>query len=246
MVPMSIELRDYGYLTSFYFEDEIEGLKMVTEYFCSFFETPIIDDATLTFFSIPNQAVIITDWLFQRQKSVRWYQIEILNANDTVARNLLDKCRFASSIMFCMVVSPEFKYDFEFKKDGKVYIDFGSWFTLENLLNVNCEHLTLFKTPLTNMDINLFIKHWMTSDLKFHSVKIYPKEVLNLDVIVSEIPVVRRERRDCFDVTNNKIVTIFNGLEVKQNDGLKTATISINDDPLNEFGRFWMIVWDTL
>uniref|UniRef100_A0A1I7UIN0 F-box domain-containing protein n=1 Tax=Caenorhabditis tropicalis TaxID=1561998 RepID=A0A1I7UIN0_9PELO len=48
-----------------------------------------------------------------------------------------------------------------------------------------------------------------------------------------------------FEMTNNKIVTIFNGLEVKQNDGLKTATISINDDPLNEFGRFWMIVWDT-
>uniref|UniRef100_A0A1I7UV42 FBA_2 domain-containing protein n=1 Tax=Caenorhabditis tropicalis TaxID=1561998 RepID=A0A1I7UV42_9PELO len=243
-VPISIEAKDSAYFMNLYYEDQIEGLKTVADYFCALFEQDI-DGINITSSSIPNGLVTVTEWVIQRQRSLRAFWISPMDASDTVARYLLDKSSILSQIISYMTVPPEFRIDFKYERQGYLEIHSGSWFTLENLLTVNCNELFLRGTLLTSADINSFLKRWMTSDLNFTEVRIYPKERLNLDVLFSGIPAFTIPKK-VYKSDRNEKVTICNGIEIKRNDGMMMASILIHRTlPTNENGRFRMMIFKT-
>uniref|UniRef100_A0A1I7TCA0 FBA_2 domain-containing protein n=2 Tax=Caenorhabditis tropicalis TaxID=1561998 RepID=A0A1I7TCA0_9PELO len=240
---MSIETKDSEYCMNLYFEDQIEGLKTVTEYFCSLFGLDIYS-INISRYTILNGPSDVIEWIIQRQKRLSAFWVEHLDASDTVASLLLDKCRIGSSAYINMKVPHQFEFNFKFEGDGYLEIQRGSWFTLENMLNVNCEKLSLRGTSLTNRDINLFLKHWMSTDLKFTQIKIYPEKPMSENVIFTGIPTVRKNTKV---YKETEVFAIYKGFQVKRNDGLKTARIMVNHvDPYNRHGLFWMVIWDTV
>uniref|UniRef100_A0A1I7UA03 FBA_2 domain-containing protein n=3 Tax=Caenorhabditis tropicalis TaxID=1561998 RepID=A0A1I7UA03_9PELO len=94
------------------------------------------------------------------------------------------------------------------------------------------------------MEINTFLKHWMSSDLKFEEIRI-EMEAIRWDVLFSEISVVPRSN-DVVRVYKDalKNINVSGRFDIKRNDGL-TATIAFNGK-LEGHSIFQMIIWDYL
>uniref|UniRef100_A0A1I7V0N7 F-box domain-containing protein n=1 Tax=Caenorhabditis tropicalis TaxID=1561998 RepID=A0A1I7V0N7_9PELO len=231
------------YSLNLYFKDKIEGLKTVTEYFCSYFEQEIYLFRIEGESFIENGIMTVMDWILERQKTINGFRIEDVNVNETLANYVLDKLNSSSRVLMNMKVPDEFRANFKVDGEIDLSIHAASWFTFENLLNINCTDLNVENSQLTNADINSFLKHWMTNDLKFEHLRIQSEDEFIFDVIFSGIPTFRNPQRT-FKNRGKVYRTVYNGIEVKRNDGLKTATIEI--DPTNQRAPFYMTVWDTL
>uniref|UniRef100_A0A1I7V0N6 FBA_2 domain-containing protein n=1 Tax=Caenorhabditis tropicalis TaxID=1561998 RepID=A0A1I7V0N6_9PELO len=231
------------YSLNLYFKDQIEGLKTVTDYFCSYFEQEIYLFRIEGESFIENGIMTVMDWILERQKTINGFRIEYVNVNETLANYILDKLNILSFVIMNMKMPEDFRTDFKVEGEIDLKINAASWFTFQNLLNINCKDLTIENSQLTNADINSFLKHWMSNDLKFEHLRIYSEDDFIFDVIFSGIPTFRNPQRT-FKNLGKVYRTVYNGIEVKRNDGLKTATIEI--DPTNQRAPFYMTVWDTL
>uniref|UniRef100_A0A1I7V0U0 FBA_2 domain-containing protein n=1 Tax=Caenorhabditis tropicalis TaxID=1561998 RepID=A0A1I7V0U0_9PELO len=240
-IPMSIDTEEYS--MNLYFDDQIEGLKTATDYFCSFFDQEICGiniNSSLNF----SGPMIVIEWLLERQKRFTYIRSECEKTNDTVAKYILDKCNLCSAVIIDFKLPAEFRYNFKFESEWSIEIHSGSWVTLNNLLNINCKELILKGTQLTNNEINSFLKHWFTSDLKFQMVKI-DMEVLNLNVLFSGLPFYqnRENIKRVFKALDNGSYFVSGGLDIIREDRRMRATITLTPT-LQQQGTFWMFVSD--
>ncbi|EFP01104.1 hypothetical protein CRE_17797 [Caenorhabditis remanei] len=54
---------------------------------------------------------------------------------------------------------PNFQFRDNFRKIDYLFISDGSWVTIDNLLTMDGREIMMFKSSLTNIDINTFLKH---------------------------------------------------------------------------------------
>uniref|UniRef100_A0A1I7TFS0 FBA_2 domain-containing protein n=1 Tax=Caenorhabditis tropicalis TaxID=1561998 RepID=A0A1I7TFS0_9PELO len=241
--PISLEKRipEEEYSIYLFFEDKIEGLKTVSDYLCSFFEVDNIHSVYVNSLLKPYAPQILMEWILNRQERLYHFMTECKNTSDTVAENLLDKCRFMDIAHFNLELTPNFKTSFEFG-GACLSVKKGHWLTIDNLLNINCLVLNISGSILTSMEMNVFLKHWMTTNLWLRYVSIN-MNVMVQEVLFSGIPVIQQEddfrrdyRRPC-----GRVIEITGGFDITRNDGT-TATI-IHDGTLGE-KTFCMVVWN--
>uniref|UniRef100_A0A1I7U4J7 FBA_2 domain-containing protein n=1 Tax=Caenorhabditis tropicalis TaxID=1561998 RepID=A0A1I7U4J7_9PELO len=241
-IPMNIEIVGSSTDIYLYFDVKIEGIKAVTEYFCSLFEKEIYG-ASLSTVLRRSAPVTIMEWILKRQKRIHFLMLESWDMTETIATNLLSKFNNAEIVMIDFEFRSKFKSSFKFE-GTKIEILNSDWFTLNNLLNISCFHLFLAKSKLTSVDMNEFLKHWMTNDLKFKEIKIEMEEI-QLDVLFSEISVIQRTNdvKRIYKKSENQSIDIYGGFDIKRNNDGVTATI-VHDGGFEEVRReFWMIVW---
>uniref|UniRef100_A0A1I7TWV3 FBA_2 domain-containing protein n=1 Tax=Caenorhabditis tropicalis TaxID=1561998 RepID=A0A1I7TWV3_9PELO len=221
------------------FEDLIEGLKMVTEYFCSLFGKDIIDVRVSSHLN-PYGPVIIMEWIIRRQKGIDYFATSCKKTSNSVAEYIFDKLNHARGAFIKLSLSPKFKKNFKFEG---MFLDLRQcpWFTLDSLLSVNCERLDVKGSRLTNTEMNSFLKHWITSDLKFKRIVI-EMEVIRLDDLFSEIEVtqVASDVQRTYKHKCNHNFTINGGFDIKRND---EVTATIDHDGTEQKKTFSMFVW---
>uniref|UniRef100_A0A1I7TWV4 FBA_2 domain-containing protein n=1 Tax=Caenorhabditis tropicalis TaxID=1561998 RepID=A0A1I7TWV4_9PELO len=241
VIPMTFEIIDDSeYHMNLYFEDKIEGLKAVTEYFCSLFQQEIYDVRVSSALNL-NGPVTVMEWILKRQKRFHFYMIGSENMSETVAADLLSKINNAEEVSIEFEFGANFKPSFTFEGDCLEMQD-SPWFTLNNLFSMNCSYLFVGETKLTNMDMNAFLKHWISNDLKFKEI-IIGMEAIRLDVLFSGIPGIQRTNNveRVYKNSDNRSLYMNGGFDIKRYDGV-TATLVHNGG----FGvsEFWMIVLD--
>uniref|UniRef100_A0A1I7THZ2 FBA_2 domain-containing protein n=1 Tax=Caenorhabditis tropicalis TaxID=1561998 RepID=A0A1I7THZ2_9PELO len=221
-------------------KDRIEGLKVLSEYLCSVFEIHI-SDFCITSHLNPNDQISIMDWV--TKKGLPRLGICFNKTNITAAERLLSKVNQADDVFitFRDFKTPDFKTSFKFERHD-ITLKQCNWFSLDNLLNINSSKLHVNESKLTNKEMNSFLKHWMSSDLKFGKVAISMVEEVRIDDLFNEIPFEERTNdveRVFQDFYGPR--TISGGYDIKRNDGM-IATIV--DDRLSRKELFVMIVWD--
>uniref|UniRef100_A0A1I7UV34 FBA_2 domain-containing protein n=1 Tax=Caenorhabditis tropicalis TaxID=1561998 RepID=A0A1I7UV34_9PELO len=226
-----------------YFDDRIEGLKIIAEYLCSLFEKDV-SDLFLSSSLSPTGPQEVMKWVNEHQKGFHKIFIQCENISDTVAEYLFENMHHGKIVLFNFKLTPKFKAHFNF--DGDVLqLRQVFWFTLENLMSINCSKLIVKGSQLTIRDMNTFLKHWMSNDLKFGDVAI-EIDALNLEVLFNEIAVIEQndDVRRFYKTIDDRTFAVFGGFDIQRNDGM-TATIVYNEN-LIETKAFWMIVWDNL
>uniref|UniRef100_A0A1I7TT42 FBA_2 domain-containing protein n=1 Tax=Caenorhabditis tropicalis TaxID=1561998 RepID=A0A1I7TT42_9PELO len=242
-IPMNIEIVEDSaeYFIFLYFDDKMKGLKAVTEYFCSLFQQDIYGVGLSSALN-PNAPMTVMEWILERQQRIHYLMMGSENMSEKVAAYLLSKVNNAESVMVELQLSSNFRSSFKFEGDD-ISIQESHWFTLDNLLNISCFNLFLVESKLTSMDMNAFLKHWMTRDLKFKEITI-GMEVMQLDVLFSEISVIQRTNdvKRVYKNSENRSFHIYGGFDIKRKDGV-TATV-VHNGGFEVKRKFWMIVWD--
>uniref|UniRef100_A0A1I7UV28 FBA_2 domain-containing protein n=2 Tax=Caenorhabditis tropicalis TaxID=1561998 RepID=A0A1I7UV28_9PELO len=237
-IPMCYGNQGTEYYMDLYFDDKIHGFKVITEFICSLFRKDVSKVYLLSSLN-PSDPQKIMEWVIGRQKSIQSFHIQCENTSDTVAEYLLDNVNHANKAFIDLKLTTNFKANFKF--DGERFdILQGLWFTLDNLMSINCCILFVKGSRLTSKEINTFLKHWMSNDLKFGNIFI-EMDAFNLEMF-DEIPVIKRSN----DVKRimDQTLAVDGGFDIKRNDGV-TATIVYNETFIR-FKTFCMIVWDNL
>uniref|UniRef100_A0A1I7TWU0 FBA_2 domain-containing protein n=1 Tax=Caenorhabditis tropicalis TaxID=1561998 RepID=A0A1I7TWU0_9PELO len=217
-----------SYYFYFNFKDELEGLLKITGHLCSLFGIKI-NEATVSSASNPNAPAIVMEWMLKYQKGFRDFKIQCGKTSDTVTKYLLDNVHYGKTVFFHVNLTPEFKTDFKF--DGEeLELRQSCWVTRDNLLSINCSRLYVCGSKFSDTDINAFLKHWMTNDLKFKEVWIEMDETY-LCVLFSGIPVIQHDTgfERIYDRPNKLPVHMKGGIDIERYDGV-TATIIRNSD----------------
>uniref|UniRef100_A0A1I7U258 FBA_2 domain-containing protein n=1 Tax=Caenorhabditis tropicalis TaxID=1561998 RepID=A0A1I7U258_9PELO len=226
------------YLINLCADDKVEGVQIVCDYLRSFFGIDI-SYIIISPYSDLNDSESFMNWVTTRQKRIEGLSMECSFNNNYTPGFIIERIKNIETVSLDLSLSSNFKTNFEFEGE---YIEIyqAHWFKLNNLLKMNCLDLLLKGTRLTNMDMNVFLKHWMTKDLKFKEICI-EMEVIRFDVLFSEIPVVERTDDVERDYRNSsREMTIIGGFDIKGMDGV-TATMVPGPTGNN---RFWMIVWE--
>uniref|UniRef100_A0A1I7TT63 F-box domain-containing protein n=1 Tax=Caenorhabditis tropicalis TaxID=1561998 RepID=A0A1I7TT63_9PELO len=118
VVPMSIETHERGYQMNLYFEDEFDGLKVVTEYFCWLFKKDIYSLNYNTSIDL-DQAENVMDWVSKRQKRFHSLFADCGITSDDVAEYLFSKVNIGEDAYISLEeLSETFEADFEFEGDS--------------------------------------------------------------------------------------------------------------------------------
>uniref|UniRef100_A0A1I7THZ1 FBA_2 domain-containing protein n=1 Tax=Caenorhabditis tropicalis TaxID=1561998 RepID=A0A1I7THZ1_9PELO len=224
-----------------YMENQIEGLKVVSEYLCSLFEINISSICLLPD-SNTNDQISIIEWATKHQKRFQKLSFDCNRMNDTAAEFILSKINQAVDVFICFKTSPSFKTNLKFEGQSLLF-RVSNWFSLENLLSINCSELHVNESKLTNIDMNSFLKHWISRDLKFKKMSILMMEVVKYDDLFNGIPFEKRTNdveRVYHDFYGPR--TISGGYDIKRNDGMIATIVPQRTHIENEF--FTMIVWD--
>uniref|UniRef100_A0A1I7TT58 FBA_2 domain-containing protein n=1 Tax=Caenorhabditis tropicalis TaxID=1561998 RepID=A0A1I7TT58_9PELO len=242
-IPMSVEKDGQYAASNLFFDDKIEGIRVLSEYLCWFFDIDI-SSVFISKYSNSNDPMKIMDWVVGRQNKSEYFVTEPDEKNDGtsdhVANYLLSKVNHCANGVFNFKLSPNFETNLEFEGE-LLQIRNCHWFTLDNLFSVNCLILTLGETLLTNCNMNEFLKHWMTSGLKFKEICIEMEEVITDDLFF-EIEVVEQpEDVERVYESHFGLTTIYGGFDIQRNDGV-WATIDHNR--FEESRQFFMIIWD--
>uniref|UniRef100_A0A1I7UV32 FBA_2 domain-containing protein n=2 Tax=Caenorhabditis tropicalis TaxID=1561998 RepID=A0A1I7UV32_9PELO len=227
----------------FIFDDRIKGNIMIAEYLCSLFEKDISQVFFTSLFFSDYQKVM--EWVTERQKRFISLKAACHFTYDTEAAFLLENIKNANNVHFNLKLTPNFKAHFKF--DGQVFeIDQGFWFTLDNLMSINCLELYVKGSQLTNKEMNTFLKHWISNKLlKFKIIGI-GLETINLEALFDGIPMIRRSNdvRRFYGNIKGRAHFVVGGFDIQRNDGM-TATIVCKATRIQP-RRTWMIVWDNL
>uniref|UniRef100_A0A1I7UV76 F-box domain-containing protein n=1 Tax=Caenorhabditis tropicalis TaxID=1561998 RepID=A0A1I7UV76_9PELO len=239
MIPMSIETKNSGCQVTFYFEDLFEGLKTVSEYFCSLFEKDV-NDIDVSSSLNPNAPLIVMKWILERQERFHSVKAESETANDEVAKFFLENANRGDNSSFKLPTTSDFQIDLKFEQNKLEMLD-CHWFSFDNLMNINCIELDAQESKLTNIEMNTFLKHWISTTLKFKMLVVI-MEPMNIDVLLSGIPFIEQFGLRAFreHEYGNGSDCIEGGLDIQRNDGVWAT---INTEPDTDRTDFGFIVW---
>ncbi|EFO98293.1 hypothetical protein CRE_30339 [Caenorhabditis remanei] len=146
-----------GFLLT-YWEDEVEGLKSLTDYITSLFNIDVLE---ITF---TKKSIWMIDWVNSRQ------QTPIATAScekweDTLTEeeytHILKNCRSSFETAIYPSPPPNFSFHENFRQIDCFIIHKSGWVTIDNLLTMDGIEIILQKSSLTCIQINIFLKHWL-------------------------------------------------------------------------------------
>ncbi|PIC44323.1 hypothetical protein B9Z55_004727 [Caenorhabditis nigoni] len=221
-----------------YFEDRVEGSKMIVEYVTDLFNRDIYG------LTINRNDIWAITWINNRQKK-KLYGLEIVDNSslmnsygDEPLRYILrDNCA-SGQYIFKHHVSENFRFDGKLGPGEELSIcSNGHWVTLDNLINFDFNEIAVQNSRISVSDLHLFLKHWRSGGshrLAYLSLGFETDR--NFENFEEELELV--ETTDVVDprIREEKMSFLLDGYSIQRNDGVK-ATI--------RFGvrYFILIVW---
>ncbi|KAF1756396.1 hypothetical protein GCK72_012849 [Caenorhabditis remanei] len=222
-----------GFLVT-HWKDEVNGLKILTDYVTQLFN---IDVLGITF---NRKNIWMIDWVNSRQQShVRSVYCE--DWKDTLTEDELTHILRDCPASFRTVIYPSPPPNFQFRENFRsidyLSISDGSWVTIDNLLTMDGREIMLFKSSLTSINMNTFLKHWLAGGSP--RLKLFSAKTVNfdLDALFADINVVLvKSLRQYTSPFQIKYRFSF-GYDLRRNDGV-TATVLYRPD-----GGIIIAVW---
>ncbi|EFO95928.1 hypothetical protein CRE_17590 [Caenorhabditis remanei] len=222
-----------GYLVT-HWEDEVNGVKILTDYVTQLFN---IDVLGITF---NRKNIWMIDWVNNRQQShVRSVYCE--DWKDTLTEDELTHILRDCPASFETVIYPSPPSNFQFQENFRqidyLSISDGSWVTIDNLLTMDGREIMMFKSSLTSININTFLKHWLAGGCP--RLKLFSAKTINfdLDALFADINVVFVEGLRQY-TSPFQIKYRFNfGYDLRREDGV-IATVFYRPD-----GEIIIAVW---
>ncbi|EFO95915.1 hypothetical protein CRE_17588 [Caenorhabditis remanei] len=152
---------------------------------------------------------------------------------------ILRGCRCSSEIHIHSKAPPNFRFSGNFRQIDCLDIWYGSWVTIENLLTMDGIDIHLDNASLSNSDLNVFVRHWLSggcSRLKLFCANTGSVDILQVLAGLRQNAVFVENRRD-YTSTFGHQWTFWDGYDIKRSDGV---TATVHYEPL---GALVIAVW---
>uniref|UniRef100_A0A1I7UN06 F-box domain-containing protein n=1 Tax=Caenorhabditis tropicalis TaxID=1561998 RepID=A0A1I7UN06_9PELO len=170
--PIPFELRNNN-MTTFWAEPR-EGTMKLIEYVCDLFNVQVRD---MEIYCDSDDRLM--KWVQSRQKRLKIVQFtsnyckENQFTPETLTNFIMD-CEAKEIQLNAYITQPLRIRNFQ-KRCDCFDVSIGTWFTLENLMTLDCIEITVTGKQLTSTEMNEFFKHWMNGGsprLTFLQVKL--------------------------------------------------------------------------
>ncbi|KAF1759161.1 hypothetical protein GCK72_015622 [Caenorhabditis remanei] len=142
-----------------YWEDKLTGLETITDYVSDLFnidvsEVRVCKDSFKMIEHVnikqktPLKKVVYIDWSASPSEDEMNY--------------ILRDCRCSSQICINSEALPNFRFSNNFRRIDCLDISNSKWVTIDNLLTMDGIDIHLDNASLTNSDLNVFVKHWLS------------------------------------------------------------------------------------
>ncbi|EFO95906.1 hypothetical protein CRE_17577 [Caenorhabditis remanei] len=220
-VPVEVH-RYSGYLIS-YSDNTMNGLKAITEYVTDLFN---LDVAVL---KINRESFHLIEWMNSRQKTPLKKVVHLgwrSRSTEDEMYYILRHCRCSSEIRIHSEAPPNFRLSEKFRQIDCLVIWHGQWVTLDNLLTMDGINIILEKSTLTNTDLNVFLKHWLTGGCP--RLKLFWANTGSVDLfqVLADLlhNTVYMENRRNYTSPFGYTLTLSDGYDIQRSDGV-TATV---------------------
>ncbi|CAL2037951.1 unnamed protein product [Caenorhabditis brenneri] len=229
-------------ILNFYFEERFEGFKVMLDHFTWFFETPIRRSCHNSRLH-QNQIREFLDYAIAKQSSIEHCHIQCEQTSEEQIRRILDVCNSVNTFFIEVQPGPEFQHSFSFERDS-LSVRNGFWFSLDNLLNINCRVCRVRGSKLTSLQMNQYLKRWKSGGYEKTKRLTIGMEDINLEVLLADLNAVNfpQGEKRTYEDENNRTVTIRYGFDIHKNENT-VATIVHHHRGNIVSNLFHMIVW---
>ncbi|EFP13240.1 hypothetical protein CRE_30292 [Caenorhabditis remanei] len=205
-----------------WYDDTKEGLETITDYVTDLFN---IDVSEVCVF---GDAIKMIKWVNWRQKTplkkVVYMNWNVIPSEEMIF--ILKKCTTLSEISIHSEAPPNFRISKKFRRIDYLDIWHGQWVTINNLLTMDGIVIHLEKSSLTNTDLNVFMKHWLSGGCP--RLKLFCAEIGSLDILqvldgLLHNAVFVEDRRD-YNCPYGHRWILWDGYDIRRADGV-TATV---------------------
>ncbi|EFO98708.1 hypothetical protein CRE_19515 [Caenorhabditis remanei] len=214
--------RSNGNLVLRWYGDAMGGLKETTDYVTNLFN---IDVSEVCVF---KDAIKMIEWVNRRQKTplkkVVYTNCVIPSEEELIY--LLSDCTTLSEISIHSEAPPSFRILGSFRRIDYLDIMYGSWVTIDNLLTMDGIEVALENSTLTNTDLNLFLKHWLSGGCPRLKLFWATTGFINIFRVLAGLlhnAVFVEDHRDYTSPYGHKW-TLWDGYDIRRADGV-TATV---------------------
>ncbi|KAF1759151.1 hypothetical protein GCK72_015612 [Caenorhabditis remanei] len=218
-VPVQVHCSD-GNLIS-YWHNTTDGLIETTNYVTNLFN---IDVSEVRVF---KDAISMIERMSRRQKK----PLESVTALRIIASEdemiyLLKDCQCSSQISIRSGAPPNFRFSGNFRRIDCLDIEHGLWVTIDNLLTMDGIDIVLGFSDLSDSDLNLFLKHWLSGGcprLKYFYAAIHSVNILQVFAgLLHNAVYVENSRNYTSPFGYTSILS--DGYDIQRSDGV-TATV---------------------
>ncbi|KAF1759146.1 hypothetical protein GCK72_015607 [Caenorhabditis remanei] len=206
-----------------YWEDKLTGLKAITDYVTDLFnidvsEVRVCKDSFKMIEHVtskqktPLEKVVYVDW-------------NVVPSEDEMNYILRD-CRCSSQICINSEALPDFRFSNNFRRIDCLEISNSKWVTIDNLLTMDGIDIHLNNASLTNSDLNVFLRHWLSGGsprLKLFCARTGSIDIFQVLAGLLDNAVLVEDRGD-YTCPFGYSRTLSFGYDVKRGDGV-TATV---------------------
>ncbi|EFP06921.1 hypothetical protein CRE_16498 [Caenorhabditis remanei] len=234
-VPVRVHPSD-GYLVSCW-ENETKGMKTITQYVTDLFNIDVSEVWA------SKQSFHMIEWVNRRQKTplkkVIYMACSIWPSENKKMIYLLRDCTILTEICICSDAPLDFRFSGNFRRIDSLYISYGQWVTIDNLLTMDGIDIILKSSSLSNSDMNVFLKHWLSGGcprLKLFGAKTGSVDILQvLDGLLHNAVFVENRRNYTSPFGHQWI--LWDGYDIQRADGV---TATVHYQPL---GALVIAVW---
>ncbi|EFO95938.1 hypothetical protein CRE_17583 [Caenorhabditis remanei] len=154
-VPVKTHRSDGNLVSHWY--NTTDGLKTITEYVTDLFN---IDVSKVC---VSKNAINMIEWVIRRQKTpLKSVTVCGVTSSEEELIYILRDCKTSSQIEIRSYAPPNFRFSEMFRKIDFLVIWHGQWVTIDNLLTMDGIDISLAYSNLSNNDLNVFLKHWLS------------------------------------------------------------------------------------
>ncbi|EFO95904.1 hypothetical protein CRE_17581 [Caenorhabditis remanei] len=154
-VPVKTHRSDGNLVSHWY--NTTDGLKTITEYVTDLFNIDV------SIVCVSKDAINMIEWAIKRQKTpLKSVTVCGVTSSEEELIYILRDCKTSSQIEIRSYAPPNFRFSEMFRKIDFLVIWHGQWVTIDNLLTMDGIDIILAYSNLSNNDLNVFLKHWLS------------------------------------------------------------------------------------
>ncbi|KAF1759153.1 hypothetical protein GCK72_015614 [Caenorhabditis remanei] len=219
-----------------YWEDKLYGLKAITDYVTDLFNIDVSE------VRVCKDSFKLIEHVNSRQKAplekvvyVDWSAIPSEDEMNYILRD----CPCSSQICIYSEALPNFRFSNNFRRIDCLDISNSNWVTIDNLLIMDGIDIHLEKACLTNSDMNVFLRHWLSGGcprLKLFCARTGSVDIFQVLAGLLNNAVLVQDRGDYTSTFGYGRILSF-GYDIQRADGV-TATVCEQEN-----GTLVIAVW---
>ncbi|KAF1759041.1 hypothetical protein GCK72_015501 [Caenorhabditis remanei] len=202
-----------------YWEDKLTGLETITDYVSDLFNIDVSE------VRVCKHSFKMIEHVNSRQKTPLEKVVYVdwdASPSEDEMNYILRDCPCSSQICIYSEALPNFRFSNNFRRIDCLDISNSKWVTIDNLLSMDGIDIHLENASLTNSDLNVFLRHWLSGGcprLKLFCARTGSVDIVQVLAGLLDNAVLVEDRQG--DYTSR---TLSFGYDIQRADGV-TATV---------------------